>query len=128
MTSIDDFTRSLKDICHRIAVDSKRTAMITKLRMELTGLDRRRREILSRLGARVDELRRTGQIHDAGLLGLLEVEFEDVDRIEKRIDATMTEIQEINLQDEESIVEDEAPEGEEAAPAGESMLDSFDVI
>lgn len=127
MNPLDDFTRSIKGMVNKIAVDTKRTAAITKLRMELTGLDRQRREHFSRLGEKVNELRRTNQITDAGLLGLLEIEFDNLDRVSKRMDETMTAIQELNLSDEEPGEEVESEgDGKTETPDG-SLLDSFDV-
>lgn len=127
MSPLDDITRSIKGMYNKIAVDTKRTAAITKLRMELTGLDRQRREFFIRLGEKVNELRRTNQITDAGLLGLLEIEFDNLDRVSKRMDETMAAIQELNLSDEEPGEEVESEgDGKMEDPDG-SLLDSFDV-
>jgi len=129
MNPLDDFTRSVKDICNRIAVDTKRTAAITKLRMDLTSHDRQRRELFARLGERVDELRRTEQISDKGLLALLEDEFENLDRIEVKIGKTMSEIQKLNLGDY-SVVEDESvgSDNKDNATDSGNLLDSFNVL
>lgn len=128
MPVFDDLTRSIRDIARRIAVDGKRTAALTRLRMELTGLDRRRKELYARLGAQVDELRRAGKLLDASLLKLLEGEFENIDRVEKSIRDTMDQIQQVNV--EEIVWEEDASEGPGREPTSRpgDLLDSFEVL
>jgi hypothetical protein len=112
---------------NRIAVDTIRTAAITRLRMDLSGMDRQRKELFARLGERVDELRRSDRISDMGMLALLEEEFTNLDRIEKRIGETLAQIQELNLHDEDSAEEGESEGEVKEGEKGESLLESFDV-
>ena len=129
MASVDELLASLKVLINRLAIDGKRTAALTRLRIDLTGFDRHRRELYSKLGSRVDELRRTGHLTDPGMLGLLEEEFEEIDRVAKKIRDTMDSIQEITLGEidlaETIMVEDE--ESEKPAPSGD-LIDSFEVL
>ncbi|HEX9744164.1 MAG TPA: hypothetical protein VGB30_01950 [bacterium] len=135
MSNMEEFTQSLKGIANKIAVDVKRTTAITKLRMHLTGLDRQRHEMLARLGGRVDELRRNDELLDEGLKKLLEIEFDELDKIEKRMRETMDSIQQISLQDDDDKSEDiftgkDDKPGEESGPEvnrQENLLDSFNV-
>jgi hypothetical protein len=127
MSTADDLLRSLKDLVSRLAANGRRTAAITRLRMELTGLDRQRKELHSKLGAHVDELRRSGQLVDGGVLRLLELDFERIDRMEKSIRDTLEQIQQINL--EEPVWEDVTQEtGHEPAPRSGDLLNSFEVL
>jgi hypothetical protein len=126
MGKLDDLTRSLKDLAYRLTLEGKRTATVTRLRMELTGLDRRRKELFARLGERVNELRLKGQVSDAGLISLLQVEFDDLDRVAKHILETMDAIQQIHLdgpEESERMEPDEEPAGR-----SENLIDSFDVL
>ena len=45
-------------------MEGRRTAALTRLRMELMGLDNRRKDLFARLGERVNELKQNGQIVD----------------------------------------------------------------
>ena len=128
MTSLDDMTRSLKELYQKLTATGKRTAALTRLRMELTGLDRQRREAFVRLGERVDDLKRSGRIFDAGLLGLLDGEFESIDRIRKKIQDTMRVIQEINLEKIEIAGDTELIDAGDSVNASENLLDSFEVL
>jgi len=127
MNTLDEISKSLKDLYRRISVSGRRTATVTRLRMELAGLDRKRRETYALLGERLVELKRTGRISDAGLLALLEEEFESLERLRKRIQETMDSIQELNLQ-ETGTDEYEEETGEEIISESENLLDSFDVL
>lgn len=126
---MDDFTQSVKDLTAKLSIGVRRTAAVTKLRVQLTGLDRQRNEIYQRLGSRVDELRQTGQLNDRALLMLLELEFSDIDRVESRIRETMDQIQELSLQERAEVYDyndvNEAPAPEKK---NQNLLDSFDVI
>ncbi len=128
MSTLDEFTRSMRDLYQRLTVSGRRAAAVTRLRMELAGLDRQRRERFGNLGERVDELRRAGAINDAGLIGLLEEDFENIDRLRKRIQETMDSIQELNL-DESYVEEVSEPATEETTrEKPENLLDSFGVL
>jgi hypothetical protein len=80
------------------------------------------------IGERLDELKRTGRIHDAGLLGLMESEFESLDRLRKRIQETMDSIQELSLQETQADEYEEDIESKEVISETENLLDSFDVL
>jgi len=129
MSTLDDITRPVKDLYRKLAAGGKRTAAVTRLRVELAGLDKQRKELYSRLGERVDELRRSGKVIDPGLLGLLEPEFESIDRLRMKIQETMQEIREVNIhsatdEDTSEIISSEQP----LMPAEENLLDSFKVL
>jgi hypothetical protein len=128
MSTLDDISKSLRDLYQRISVTGRRTATVTRLRMELAGLDRKRRDTYALIGERLDELKRTGRIHDAGLLGLMESEFESLDRLRKRIQETMDSIQELNLQETQADEYEEDMESKEVISETENLLDSFDVL
>jgi len=128
MTALDDITRSLKDLYQRLAVSGKKTAAITRLRMELAGLDRQRKELFGTIGERVSELRRAGQIRDVGLIGLLEHEFDSLDRLRKRIQDTMDSIQQLNLQEIELGDLPVSAEDDEMRAESENLLNSFEVL
>jgi hypothetical protein len=127
MPKIDDISRSFRDLVSRLALEGKRTATITHLRVELTGLDRRRKDLFARLGDRINELRLNGKIIDTGLLGLLQSELDDIDRVNKEIQETLDLIQEVNL---EGMAVSEQVEKSEGAPqeVAEGLLDSFEVL
>jgi hypothetical protein len=127
MPKIDDITRSLRDLVNRLALEGKRTATITHLRLELTRLDRRRKDLFARLGDRINELRLGGKIIDSGLLGLLQSELEDIDRVNKEIEDTLELIQEVNLEGATVSEQVEKPD-EERQKVAEGLLESFDVL
>jgi len=128
MGTFDDITRSLKDLYRKLSVTGRKTAAVTRLRMELSGYDKQRTELFSRLGERLDELKRTNRVNDAGLLALLEPEFESIDRIRKKIQRTMDEIQQLNLVDSEAEEILELDLNEEITVEEENLLDSFNVM
>jgi len=127
MGKIRKIKRSIEELAQRTAKDCKRTLAITRLRMELAALDRRRKELFARLGERVNELRMKAQILDVGLLGLLQPEFDDIDRLDKEIQDTLEMIQEVSLEGFESASETEGAEKPRDSSAV-SLLDSFEVI
>ena len=43
MSAFDDMTKSIRDVYKRLAISGKRAAAVTRLRLELSGLDRERR-------------------------------------------------------------------------------------
>ncbi len=130
MAALDEITQALKDLYQKLSVTGRRTAAVTRLRLELAGLDKERKEAFSRLGERVSELKRTGQIRDAGFLGLLESEFERIDRVRKKMQDTMDSIREINLQEMEAATTDELSFelDDKAVGKSENLLDSFEVL
>ena len=116
------------DLYQRLTISGRRTAAITRLRMELSGHDRQRKEYFSDLGERIDELRRSGQISDAGLLVLLEENFGNIDRINKKIQETMDAIREFNLRDSDGDQATDSVPEEEISQESENLLDSFGVL
>ena len=68
---IDEIGLKLRDLFNHLFIEGKRTAILTRLRMELSGLDRQRKDLFAVLGERVNDLRLNGQIIDAGLMGIL---------------------------------------------------------
>ena len=127
MAKFDDITRTLRDLAQRLALEGRRTAAITRLRMELAGLDRRRKELFARLGERINDLRLNGQIVDVGLLALLQTELDDIDRVSREIQETMVSIQEINLDGMHVDSEKPAQPAEPKEPSG-GLLNSFEVM
>lgn len=117
--------KAIRDAARKLAMEGRRTATVTRLRMELSSLDRKRRELLARLGEHVNDLRQNGQIADAGLLGLLQADFDDIDRINREIHQTLESIQSVSLTGAEP--EERAPAASEQKPS-ESLLDSFEVL
>jgi len=128
MSTFDEMTRSLGDLYQKLAVSGKRAAAVTKLRMELSGHDRERREYYSALGEKINELRRSGQISDAGLLVLLEDEFEKIDRSTRKIQETSDEIKLLNIEQSGTDEGGNIPEEFEQTGDSENLLDSFGVI
>ena len=127
MAGFDEITRTLKELAQRLALEGKRTATITRLRMELAGLDRRRRELFARLGERINDLRLNGKIVDIGLLALLQAELDDIDRVSKEIQETMVNIQEINL-DGMHIESEKPTQPAEPNESAGGLLNSFEVM
>jgi hypothetical protein len=128
MSPFKDITGSLVDLYTKLAIKGKRTALVTRLRIELSGLDKQRMELYARLGEHLDELRRVDQINDPGLLALLEGEFMSLDRLKLKIDETMNHIRDINLdggkpEGSSELVFDENPSVE-----SQNLIDSFDVL
>jgi hypothetical protein len=122
---LDEIGLMLKDLFNHLSVEGKRTAVLTRLRIELSGLDRQRRELYSKLGDKVNDLRMNGKIIDAGLVGLLQGEFEEIDRMTMKVNETMESIQKVNLEGREPS--EEPPGGEEPEKSQEGLLDSFQV-
>jgi transcriptional regulator of heat shock response len=128
MGKFDEISKSFKDLYQKLSVSGRRTAAVTRLRIELSGYDKKRNELYARLGERLDELRRTDRINDAGLLSLLGSEFESIDRIRAKIQDTMDSIQQFNLEETEmeGVLEFDLPE--ENPEKEENLLDSFKVL
>lgn len=128
MSPFDEITGSLKDLYQKLTIKGRRTATVTRLRIELSGLDKQRMELYARLGEHVDELRRANQINDAGLLAFLEGEFMSLDRLKMKIDDTMSHIRDINLDADQSAGSSELIFDENPVSESQNLLDSFDVI
>ncbi len=128
MSTLDDISRSFRDLYQKLSASGRRTAAVTRLRMELAGLSRQRSELFARLGEKLNELRSTGQITDAGLVAILENDFEGIERIGRKIQETMDLIQELNLQEGEAEVDGDMHYDEKISENPENLLDSFDVM
>ena len=128
MNKFDEMTKSLADLYQKITVTGKRAATVTRLRIELSGLDRERRDYYSALGQKVNEMRKSGQISDAGLLVILEMEFEKIDRVTRKIQDTSDEIRKLNLSDTHQDGQDESDAESMKREKSENLLDSFGVI
>ena len=128
MNKFDEMTKSLADLYQKITVSGKRAAAVTRMRIELSGLDRERRDYYSALGQKVNEMRKSGQISDAGLLVILETEFEKIDRITRKIQDTSDEIRKLNLSDTHQEGQEESDTETMNREKSENLLDSFGVI
>ena len=128
MDKFEEMSKSLKDLYQKLAVTGKRAAAITRMRVELAGLDRQRRDTYSQLGEKLNELRRSGQISDAGLLVVLEGEFEKIDRVTMKIQNTSDEIKKLNLDDPDTGIPEQAEEIDVESGETENLLDSFGVV
>jgi hypothetical protein len=127
VNKLDEFGATLRDLFNRATVEGKRTVVLTRLRMEMSGLDRQRKELFSSLGDKVNDLRLNGKIIDTGLMGLLQSDFEDIDRMTMKISDTMDSIQRVSLEYAESS-ETKGPPPEEPLKGTGGLLDSFQVL
>jgi len=128
MNKFDEMTKSLADLYQKITVSGKRAAAVTRMRIELSGLDRERRDYYSALGQKVNEMRKSGQISDAGLLVILEMEFDKIDRITRKIQDTSDEIRKLNLSDTHQEGQEESDAESMKREKSENLLDSFGVV
>ena len=133
MSAFDDMTKSIRDVYKRLAISGKRAAAVTRLRLELSGLDRERRDLYSSLGQKINDLRLSGSISHQNILGVLETDFEKVDRVGRKIEDTMEAIRNLSIDtdpESKSGQEKEKPEEHLSLPEGgnsENLLDSFGV-
>lgn len=128
MSPFNDITGSFRGLYRKLTVKGKRTATVTRLRFELSGLDKQRTELYARLGEHLDELRQAGQINDAGLLALLDGEFMSLDRLKLKLKDTMDTIRDINLDEDESAGSSELIFDAQPVAESQNLIDSFDVL
>ena len=127
INKLDELGVTLRDLFNRAAIEGKRTVVLTRLRMEMSGLDRQRKELFASLGDKVNDLRLNGKIIDAGLIGLLQSDFEDIDRMTMKITDPVESIQRVSLEFAESSRKTNRPPEEPSANTG-GLLDSFQVL
>lgn len=128
MSKFNSISASIRELYRKLALSGRRTATIARLRIELSGLDKQRMEIYSKLGEHVDELRRVGQINDTGLLGLLEGEFMSLDRVKIKINETMDTIRNLNIDETDREESSELIIDEEPVAGSQNLIDSFEVL
>lgn len=128
MSLFDDISVSIRELYRKLAYSGRRTATITRLRIEMSGLDKQRMEIYSKLGEHVDELRRVGQINDTGLVGLLEGEFMSLDRVKIKITETMDTIRNLNIDEASREESSELIIDDEPVAGSQNLIDSFEVL
>lgn len=127
MSQVDDLKKYIKRVFRHLHLESRRTAAVTRLRFDLNALEHRRRHQFSRLGERLNELRINGRILDAGLVSLLQAEFDEIDRVNSQIQNTIQLIKEIN-QSQESESSDLIFETESEISEKGTLIDSFQVL
>ncbi len=101
MSSLDDLTLSLKKLGQKLTFEGRRTANIARLKIDLKGLDMQRREVLTRLGEKVLDLKKREAIKDERLLESLVEQFDELDDLEKRIEKILDEFHNVSLMHEE---------------------------
>jgi len=100
MSSLDDLLESINKLGQKLSFEGRRTANLARLKIDLKGLDMQRREVLTRLGEKVFDLKKRMAIKDEGLLESLVEQFNEMHDIEKKIEKILDEIHNITLMHE----------------------------
>lgn len=101
MSSLDELTSSLKKLGQKLSFEGRRTAIIARLKIDLKSYDTQRRDVLTRLGEKVFDLKKRHSIKDERLIEALAEQFDELHDIEKRIEKTLDEIHDSSLIHEE---------------------------
>jgi len=104
----DEIKSSLKDFIYRLSHESRRTAILAKLRFELKGLDYKRREAYARLGEKLYDLYKRKVVKDEILNEALFEQFEELEDIEKRAVELLEDIQKITLMEYQKEMHEES--------------------
>ena len=103
MSSLDDLTSSLKKLGQKLTNEGRRTANVARLKIDLKGLDVQRREVLTRLGEKIFDLKKRKAIKDERLLETLVEQFDELEDLERKIEQILDEIQNTSLMQEMKV-------------------------
>lgn len=100
MSSLDDLLESITKLGRKLSFEGRRTANVARLKIDLKSLDMQRREVLTRLGEKVFDLKKRMAIKDEGMLESLVEQFDEMHDIENKIEDILDEIHNITLMQE----------------------------
>jgi seryl-tRNA synthetase len=115
MTSFNEFADSMEKLGKKLYEQGKRTASVARLKIELSTLDHKRREILIDLGDRFFQMYKQDKIKDRSILEPLEDMTDKLSDIENKITVILREIEEIALEIETENDEEMNPKNEPEA-------------
>jgi hypothetical protein len=104
----DEIKSTLKDFFRRLFHESRRTAILAKLRLELKSLEYKKREANARLGEKLYDLHKRKVVRDEFLSETLFEQFEELEDIEKKAINLLEEIQKVTLMEYEYLKNEEA--------------------
>ena len=97
MSSLDEFTSSLKKLGKKLTFEGRRTANLARLKIDLKSLDSQRRGVMTRLGEKVYDLKKRQAIQDEGLTESLGEQFDELYDLERKIEKILDDVQKITL-------------------------------
>ncbi|MBU1024041.1 hypothetical protein KKB99_07130 [bacterium] len=129
MSSLDEFTSSLKRLGKKLTFEGRRTANLARLKIDLKSLDTQRREVMTRLGEKVFDLKKRRAFQDEGLIEPLREQFDELYDLEKKIETILEEIQKISLMQDTNyepvITVDEEPHEKSGVNGGDDSRPQY---